>query len=73
MKSIQKSIQTIGDTIVDIPMDPSENLESNLENYLKSLSEKELQAYHIAKEHLKSSFDLKKSNGFLQWKKTAKQ
>tara|TARA_Y100001970_G_scaffold291964_1_gene431279 strand:+ start:1756 stop:1908 length:153 start_codon:yes stop_codon:yes gene_type:complete len=32
--------------------------------YLKSLSEKELKAYEIAKSFLKSSFDLKKSLGY---------
>ena len=37
--------------------------------YLKTLSEKESKAYHIAKSHLGPSFQLEKSNGFLQWKK----
>ena len=39
------------------------------EEYLKTLSEKERKAYEIAKDHLGSSFDLVKSNGFLRWKK----
>ena len=39
------------------------------EEYLKTLSEKERKAYEIAKDHLGSSFDLVKSNGFLKWKK----
>jgi hypothetical protein len=38
--------------------------------YLKSMSEKELKAYHIAKEHLGDSFQLEKSIGFLEWIKT---
>jgi len=38
------------------------------EEYLKSLSEKELQGYHIAKSHLGSSFSLIKSHGFITWK-----
>jgi hypothetical protein len=37
-------------------------------NYLKSLSEKEMKAYLIAKNHLGSSFGLEKSIGFLHWK-----
>lgn len=41
------------------------------EQYLKTLTEKELMAYEIAKDHLGSSFDLEKSNGFIKW--TAKQ
>lgn len=42
-------------------------MESNLQQYIKSLNEKELQAYHIAKAHLGSSFSLEKSLGFLKW------
>ena len=39
------------------------------EAYIRQLSPKELKSYHIAKSHLTMSFDLSKSNGFLQWKK----
>jgi len=39
-----------------------------LDLYIKTLSEKELRAYIIAKTHLGSSFDLSKSVGFVQWK-----
>jgi hypothetical protein len=39
------------------------------ELFIESLSEKELKAYLIAKDHLGSSFQLEKSVGFLQWKK----
>ena len=41
---------------------------AKLEEYLKSLSDKDIMAYHIAISHLQSSFQLEKSNGFLQWK-----
>ena len=41
--------------------------------YVKSMSEKELKAYHIAKEHLGDSFQLEKSIGFLEWLKVQKQ
>jgi len=40
--------------------------------YLNILSEKELKAYYIAKEYLGTSFDLKKSNGFIKWKNNKK-
>lgn len=40
------------------------------EQYINTLTEKEKKAYEIAKSQLGSSFDLKKSNGFLEWKKT---
>ena len=45
----------------------SDNLEPQ---YLASLNDRELQAYHIAKHHLGMSFNLEKSNGFRAWKKT---
>lgn len=35
--------------------------------YIESLNQKELKSYHIAKEHLGSSFELQKSNGFIKW------
>lgn len=41
-----------------------------MEKYLNTLSVKEKKAYEIAKSHLGCSFDLAKSNGYLQWKKT---
>jgi hypothetical protein len=41
-----------------------------LEEYVKTLSEKELKSYEIAKDHLGSSFQLEKSVGFLKWLKT---
>jgi hypothetical protein len=37
--------------------------------YLQSLTEKETQAYLIAKGHLGTSFTLEKSNGYLSWLK----
>lgn len=45
-------------------------MESIVEAYLKSLSEREYKGYMIAKTHLGSSFDIEKSNGFLEWKET---
>ena len=44
-----------------------ENQENLIEIYLKLLSEKEHKAYLIAKDHLGDSFQIEKSNGFLQW------
>jgi hypothetical protein len=37
--------------------------------YLASLNDREIQAYHIAVEHLGMSFTMERSNGFRQWKK----
>lgn len=39
-----------------------------VELYIQSLTPKEYQAYEIAKDHLKSLFDIENTNGFLQWK-----
>lgn len=44
-----------------------------IHQYLNSLTPKERKAYEIAKEHLKTSFDLQKSNGFLEWCKNKKE
>lgn len=40
----------------------------NLELYMESLSEKDLHAYAIAKNHLGNSFNIKYSNGFRNFK-----
>ena len=37
--------------------------------YLNTLNDRELQAYHIAVDHLGMSFTMERSNGFRQWKK----
>ena len=39
------------------------------EVYINSFTEKEKKAFEIAKQHLATSFDLSKSNGFNDWKK----
>jgi len=44
------------------------NEQSYLEQYIKTLDEKELKAYHIARDHLGMSFQLEKSIGYLAWK-----
>lgn len=38
--------------------------------YVDSLSELEQKVCEIARDHLKSSFDLVRSSGFLAWKKS---
>ena len=40
--------------------------------YLKQLNPIEKKAYTIGKEHLGSSFNLIKSNGYINWKETNK-
>ena len=38
--------------------------------YLATLNDREIQAYHIAVNHLGMSFTMEKSNGFRQWTKS---
>lgn len=44
-----------------------------LDSYLQSLSPKEIQAYHIAKNHLGMTYQYEKSLGYLAWKKEQKE
>ncbi len=44
-----------------------ENTKQNIIEYLNQLNPIEKKAYAIAKDHLKSSFNLVKSNGFTDW------
>ena len=46
----------------------SKNLQDEVISYLKSMDERQLKAYLIAKEHLGSSFNIFKSNGYKEWK-----
>jgi len=46
-----------------------ESLEELTVLYLSTLNDRELQAYHIAVDHLGMSFTMYRSNGFRQWKK----
>lgn len=41
-----------------------------LSEYLKEMDELEKKAMQIASDHLGSSFNLLKSNGFIKWKQT---
>jgi hypothetical protein len=43
--------------------------EKLVSDYLKTLNEKEKKGYEIAKSHLGMSFQMEKSNGFIEWKK----
>ncbi len=41
-----------------------------VEAYLAQLTEPQKKAYLIAKDHLGTSFNVKKSNGFIEWLKS---
>jgi len=42
-------------------------MESLIEEYIKTFTEKDANAYAIAKEHLGMSFQIEKSIGYKQW------
>ena len=44
-----------------------ENVDQQLQTYYEQLTPFERQTCDIAREHLGSSFDLARSNGFLRW------
>ena len=58
--------------IVDLPLPDNfdsydEGLKANVIEYLSQLDLIEKKAYKIAKDHLGSSFNIVKSNGFCDW------
>jgi hypothetical protein len=48
----------------------NDNESTLITQYINTLNEKELHGYNIAKEHLGMSFQIEKSIGFINWKKT---
>ena len=48
------------------------DLSNELNEFLKTLNEKERISLEIAKEHLGTSFDYYRCNGFVDWKKKQK-
>jgi hypothetical protein len=50
-------------------MPTESSLASQIALYLHSLSPNDKKGYQIAKDHLGCSFQIEKSNGFLQWLK----
>jgi len=55
---------------VPVQAQANASMEKKMEDYLATLSPKERKGYEIARSHLETSFDLEKSNGFIQWCKT---
>lgn len=45
----------------------------NITDYLDQLDPIEVRAYGIAKQHLKTSFNVVKSNGYIDWLKNKEQ
>ena len=52
-------------------MDSKDNTKTiELKEYLETLNEKQRISLEIAKEHLGTSFDYYRCNGFVEWKKS---
>jgi hypothetical protein len=51
--------------------DSSSSADGLESQYIDSLSELERKVCEIARDHLKSSFDLSRSSGFIAWKKNS--
>ena len=60
-------------TIPKVQTIPKEVLITPTDNFISQLTPLQQRAFAIAKDHLKTSFDLERSNGFIEWmSKTAK-
>jgi hypothetical protein len=55
------------------PVEISNEAQTEVTNYINSLSKHETQTLEIAKAHLGSSFSIRKSIGFIEWKSKQKQ
>jgi len=64
-KTVSKSITIINDST-------EKELSEIEQSYINSLNEKERKAYEIAKSHLGTTFNIIRSNGFIDWKKSLK-
>jgi len=47
-------------------------IQKNVFNYLSNMNQSEKKAYLIAYEHLGSSFNILKSNGYIEWSQNKK-
>jgi hypothetical protein len=57
---------------MDTNMDTNTSkVELYVENYMKNMDEREKKAYKIAMSHLKSSFNILRSNGFKEYRESA--
>lgn len=68
LRNLESGSESTFPSIPPSETSPYVSIDVLLGKYVESLSEKELKAYHIAKSHLGTSFNLEKSRGFLDWK-----
>jgi hypothetical protein len=62
--AIESSLLPVSDMVTQLP----ESLQKDIYDYISQLDEYQKKAYLIAYNHLGSSFNIYKSNGFKEWK-----
>jgi hypothetical protein len=59
---------SIPSSVLKLPLEK----QTEVYNYLIQMSDSQKKAYIIAQDHLGTSFNILKSNGFIEWKKSTK-
>ena len=72
-KSSTNSEKTVEPVKTEKTVEISNEAQTEVINYINSLSKHETQTLEIATSHLGSSFSIRKSIGFLEWKSKQKQ
>lgn len=70
MNQKQEKIKELNIKIPDVVNSYTQEKQTEIYNYLHTMNEQDKKAYHIALEHLGSSFDICRSVGFVKWEKT---
>ena len=66
--NFEKTELPIPESVLKLPIEK----QNEVYNYLIQMNEYQKKAYLIAKDHLGTSFNVIKSNGFIEWKKQQK-
>ncbi len=72
-KSLTNPEKTVEPVKTEKTVEISNEAQTEVTNYINSLSKHETQTLEIAKSHLGSSFSIRKSIGFIEWKSKQKQ
>ena len=57
------------DTVATLLAPPFPNVDNKVDQYIAQLDDMQRKAMEIAKSHLGTSFNIKRSNGFIEWQK----
>ena len=73
LTNMSQNDNTFKDCGLPIPLivyNLADEKQSEIINYIKSMDERDKKAYKIAFNHLGTSFNICKSNGYKEWKKS---